>query len=170
MDILRDEILTAHPEIEVVQLQVNYLDWENESIQSRKCYEAARKHGKPVIVMEPIKGGTLVKLPKEAETLLRDYDANASTASWALRFAASHEGVMMVLSGMNSMEQLEDNIHTMKDFQPMKEEEFRLCAEAARLIQSSLTIPCTGCGYCIWYNVPNIFLFRSTLHCFSTAI
>ena len=76
----------------------------------------------------------------------------------------------MVLSGMNSMEQLEDNIHTMKDFQPMKEEEFRLCAEAARLIQSSLTIPCTGCGYCIWYNVPNIFLFRSTLHCFSTAI
>ncbi len=124
---LLDEILTAHPEIEVVQLQINYLDWDNESIQSRKCYETARKHGKPVIVMEPVKGGTLVNLPEDAEALFRSYHKDASNASWALRFAASHEGVMMVLSGMNTMEQMEDNIRTMKEFQPMNEEELRLC-------------------------------------------
>lgn len=145
---LLEEILTAHPEIETVQLQINYLDWDNESIQSRKCYEVARKHDKPVIVMEPIKGGTLVNLPKKAEQLFRSCDPVVSNASWALRFAASHEGVMMVLSGMNSMEQLEDNIRTMKDFRPMNEEEKALCAQAARIIQGELTIPCTGCGYC----------------------
>ena len=145
---LLDEILTAHPEIEVVQLQINYLDWDNESIQSRKCYETARKHGKPVIVMEPVKGGTLVNLPEDAEALFRSYHKDASNASWALRFAASHEGVMMVLSGMNTMEQMEDNIRTMKEFQPMNEEELRLCREAAGLIQANMTIPCTGCGYC----------------------
>ena len=132
----------------MVQLQINYLDWDNESIQSRKCYEVARKHQKPVIVMEPIKGGTLVNLPEKAERLFRSYNPAASNASWALRFAASHEGVMMVLSGMNSMEQLEDNIRTMKDFCPMTEEEKQLCAQAAQIIQGALTIPCTGCGYC----------------------
>ena len=89
---LLDQILTAHPEIEVVQLQINYLDWDNETIQSRKCWEVARKHGKPVIVMEPIKGGTLINLPQEAEILLREANPDASNASWALRFAASHEG------------------------------------------------------------------------------
>ena len=141
---LLDEILTAHPEIEVVQLQINYLDWENESIQSRKCYETARRHNKPVIVMEPIKGGTLIHLPEAAENIFREYAPAASNASWALRFAASHEGVMMVLSGM----QMEDNIQTLKDFQPMNEEEFSLCARAAQIIQAGLAIPCTGCGYC----------------------
>ena len=145
---LLDEILASHPEIEVVQLQINYLDWENESIQSRKCYETARKYGKQVIVMEPVKGGTLVNIPKEAETIFRDYAPDASNASWALRFAASHEGVMMVLSGMNSLEQMEDNIHTMETFQPMNEEELRLCGKAAEIIRSNLVIPCTGCGYC----------------------
>ena len=145
---LLDEILAAHPEIEVVQLQINYLDWENESIQSRKCYETARKYGKPVIVMEPVKGGTLVNLPEEAERLFQSCAPDVSSASWALRFAASHEGVMMVLSGMNSIEQMEDNIRTMKDFRPMNEEELQICAKAAKVIQSNLTIPCTGCGYC----------------------
>lgn len=145
---LLDQILTAHPEIEVVQLQINYLDWDNETIQSRKCWEVARKHGKPVIVMEPIKGGTLINLPQEAEILLREANPDASNASWALRFAASHEGVMMVLSGMNAMEQMVDNIRTMKNFQPMNQEEFALCEKAAQLIQKNLTIPCTGCGYC----------------------
>lgn len=145
---LLDEILTAHPEIEVVQLQINYLDWENESIQSRKCYETARRHGKPVFVMEPIKGGTLVNLPKSVEDRFRALSPDASNASWALRFAASHEGVEMVLSGMNSMEQMQDNIRTMKDFRPMNEEEIRLCAQAAEEIQANLAIPCTGCRYC----------------------
>lgn len=145
---LLEEILTAHPEIEVVQLQINYLDWDNESIQSRKCYEVARKHQKPIIVMEPIKGGTLVNLPERAGQLFHSYDPAVSNASWALRFAASHEGVMMVLSGMNSMEQLEENIRTMKDFRPMNEDERELCAQAAQIIQGELTIPCTGCGYC----------------------
>lgn len=145
---LLDEILSAHPEIEVVQLQINYLDWENESIQSRRCWEVARRHGKPVIVMEPIKGGTLVNLPERVERLFRERDPEASNASWALRFAASHEGVMMVLSGMNAMGQLEDNIRTMRDFRPLDAEELALCERAARLIQEDLTIPCTGCGYC----------------------
>ena len=143
-----DEILTAHPEMEFVQLQINYADWEHPEVQARACYETARKHGKPVIVMEPIKGGTLVNLPEKAEQLFRSYNPAASNASWALRFAASHEGVMMVLSGMNRMEQLEDNIRTMKDFRPMNEEEKGLCAQAAQMIQGELTIPCTGCGYC----------------------
>lgn len=145
---LLDKTLTEHPELDVVQLQINYLDWDNESIQSRKCYEVARKHGKPVIVMEPIKGGTLMKLPEEARKLFAGYNPDASPASWALRFAASHEGVMMVLSGMNSMEQMEDNIGFMKDFQPMNEEELALTAKAARIIQESAMIPCTGCRYC----------------------
>ena len=145
---LLDQTLTEHPELDVVQLQINYLDWENESIQSRKCYEVARKHGKPVIVMEPIKGGTLMKLPEEAERLLKDYAPDTSLASWALRFAASHEGVMMVLSGMNSMEQMEDNIGFMKDFRPLSEEELRLTGQAAEMIRKYAMIPCTGCRYC----------------------
>lgn len=145
---LLEEILTAHPEIEVVQLQINYLDWENESIQSRKCWEVARKHGKPVIVMEPIKGGSLVNIPEHAEALLKSYAPEASNASWALRFAASHEGVIMVLSGMNSMEQLKDNMDTMKELVPFTEQEFKITEEAAKIIQKNMTIPCTGCGYC----------------------
>ncbi len=145
---LLDEILTDHPEIEVVQLQINYLDWENDSIQSRKCWEVARKHGKPVIVMEPVKGGSLVNIPREAEDLFRKYAPEASNVSWALRFAASHDGVMMVLSGMNTVEQMRENIETMKEFVPLNEEEQDLTGEAAKIIQSSLTIPCTGCGYC----------------------
>lgn len=145
---LLDKTLTEHPELDVVQLQINYLDWDNESIQSRKCWEVARKHGKPVIVMEPIKGGTLMKLPEEAEKLFRGYAPDASPASWALRFAASHEGVMMVLSGMNSMEQMRDNISFMKDFQPMNQEELKLTEQAAGMIRQHAMIPCTGCRYC----------------------
>lgn len=145
---LLDQTLTEHPELDVVQLQINYLDWENESIQSRKCYEVARKHGKQVIVMEPVKGGTLMNIPEEAQKLFKDYAPDQSMASWALRFAASHEGVMMVLSGMNSMEQLQDNMSFMKDFKPMSEEELALTQEAAKIIAKSAMIPCTGCRYC----------------------
>jgi hypothetical protein len=145
---LLDEILTAHPELEAVQLQINYLDWENESIQSRKCYEVARIHGKKVFVMEPVKGGTLANVPEEVDTLFSSYAPASTPASWAIRFAASHEGVDVVLSGMNTMEQLLDNIGYMKDFMPMNEDELRIVGKAAEIIRQADMIPCTGCRYC----------------------
>ena len=144
-----DEILTQHPEIDFVQLQLNYLDWENETIQSRKCYETARRHGKPVIVMEPIKGGTLARIPAAAEQLFKEASPKHSVASWAIRFAASQENVMLVLSGMSTPEQLEDNLSYMENFRPFTKEEFRLTEKAAEIINESVAIPCTGCSYCI---------------------
>lgn len=145
---LLDAILTEHPEMEAVQLQINYLDWENESIQSRKCYEVARRHNKPVIVMEPVKGGTLANVPEEAQKLLKEYHPNMSIASWAIRFAASHEGVMTVLSGMSDMEQMIDNISYMKDFKPFTKEEFKIVEKVAEIIRDTVAIPCTACRYC----------------------
>lgn len=145
---LLDEILTKHPEMEFVQLQLNYLDWESEWIQSRKCYEVAVKHKKPVIVMEPVKGGTLAKVPQEAEKLLREADPHMSVPSWAIRFAASLDNVMMVLSGMSSLEQLEDNMSYMEHFQPLTEAEKELTRKVADIINAQIAVPCTGCSYC----------------------
>ena len=144
-----DEILTRHPEVDFVQIQLNYLDWESQVIQSRRCYETAKRHGKPVIVMEPVKGGTLASLPEEAESLLHSCDPDMSVASWAIRFAAGLDNVMMVLSGMSSMEQLRDNISYMDQFVPLTEEEIAATQKAADVINRSITIPCTGCAYCL---------------------
>lgn len=146
---LLDTILEAHPETEFVQLQLNYLDWDNESIQSRKCYEVARRHGKPVVVMEPVKGGALARVPEEAERLFRSIRPALSPASWAIRYAASLDGVMTVLSGMSSMEQLEDNTAYMERFEPLSARERAAVAEAVGIIRRAIAIPCTACRYCV---------------------
>ena len=146
---LLDEILTAHPEMEFVQLQLNYMDWENESIQSRKCYEVARRHNKPIIVMEPVKGGTLAKVPQRAETLMKTLRPELSIPSWAIRFAASHEGVFMVLSGMSDMAQLEDNTGFMQNFQPLTPAELEAVEQVVEIIHNEIAIPCTACRYCV---------------------
>jgi len=145
---LLDEILTKYPFLEFVQLQINYLDWESQWIQSRRCYETAVKHHKPVIVMEPVKGGTLARVPADVEKLFRSHSPDASPASWAIRFAAGLPGVMMVLSGMSSLAQMEDNLSFMEDFRPLDQEEKALVEKAAELINAQTAIPCTGCSYC----------------------
>jgi len=143
-----DRILTEHPEMEFVQLQVNYLDWENPGIQSRECCEVARKHGKPIIVMEPVKGGTLANIPEDAAKILRARDPEKSIPSWAIRFAASQENVKMVLSGMSSMAQLADNTSYMKDFVPLNAEDLAAIEQTVAIINRNIKIPCTGCSYC----------------------
>lgn len=146
---LLDEILTAHPEVDFVQLQINYIDWDNDSIQSRKCYETARKHNKPVIVMEPVKGGNLANVPQKVEEFFKASKPEMSVASWAVRFAASHDGIMMVLSGMSDMEQLLDNMSYMKNFEPLTKEEFKVIDNAVKMINEATVIPCTACQYCV---------------------
>lgn len=143
---LLDQILTEHPEVELVQLQINYLDWNSPSIQARCCYEAAVRHGKRVIVMEPVRGGKLAALPAAAEALLRTYDPKRSVPSWAIRFASSLEQVEIVLSGMNTMEQMIDNLRA---FAPLSPDENALLMEAAEIIRRETAIFCTGCGYCV---------------------
>ena len=144
-----DEFLTRHPEMEYVQLQLNYVDWENFEVQSRKCYEVAVKHNKPVLVMEPVKGGLLANVPEEAEKLLKEADPDMSVASWAVRYVASLENVVMVLSGMSSMEQMEDNLSYMADFKPLTDSEKQMVEKVAEIIVSRENIACTGCRYCV---------------------
>jgi len=157
-----DMILTEHPEIEIVQIQLNYVDYEDPSVQSRLCREVCAKHGKPVIVMEPVKGGSLVNLPAEADKILRRL--GGSNASYALRFAASFPNMAMVLSGMSSMEQMEDNLSAMRDFVPLNEDEKKAIRQVCDIFHGLNLIPCTSCRYCIEENhcpkdilIPDIF-------------
>lgn len=145
-DIL-DMILTEYPQIEAVQLQLNYVDFDDAAVQSRLCYEVCRKHGKPVIVMEPVKGGTLVNLPEEAKAVFEELHGG-SPASYAIRFAAGFEDVFMVLSGMSNMEQMEDNLSYMKDFKPLNETEKAAVNRVCGLLKFKQSVPCTACSYC----------------------
>lgn len=147
-----ERILTDHPEVEYVQLQINYLDWEDAAIQSKECYETAVRHGKPVIVMEPVKGGALANIPEEAERLFKEQSEKLSAASWAIRYAASKESVFTVLSGMSNIEQVRDNISYMKDFKPLSEREEETVMKAADIIRYGIEIPCTACRYCVSEN------------------
>ncbi len=139
-----DKILTWHPELEFVQIQFNYVDYEDPKVQSRACYEVCRKHNKPMIIMEPVKGGSLINLPKDALELL----TTGNAASYALRFAASFEGIVMVLSGMSNEEQMADNLSFMTDFKPLTEEEHETIGKVRTIYQAQHKIPCTACRYC----------------------
>lgn len=143
-----DKVLTEHPEIDFVQLQLNYLDWENGVIQSRRNYEVARKHHKPIIVMEPIKGGTLASFSDDIEKIYKDYAPQKSIASWALRYVASLDGVMTILSGMSNAQQMNDNLDTMTHFEKINNEEAKLIKQVTDQVLSYPTIPCTKCRYC----------------------
>lgn len=142
-----DNILTTYPDVEVVQIQLNYADYEDPAVQSRLCYEVCRKHGKPVIVMEPVKGGTLVNLPEPAKKILNDLNGG-SAASYAIRFAAGFEGIFMTLSGMSNMEQMNDNLSYMKDFKPLDSTERTAVSKVCEIIKSEHMIACTACRYC----------------------
>ena len=146
---LLDQLLTEHPDVDFVQLQINYADWESKKAASRANYEVARRHGKQIVIMEPVKGGKLADPPKEVKALMKAYAPDASYASWALRFAASLEGVLTVLSGMSNVEQMRDNLSFMTDFKPLNEEEREIIRQAQEIIAESAAIPCTACGYCL---------------------
>lgn len=144
-----DKVLSEHPEFEFVQLQINYLDWESTRVQSRLCYEVACKHNVPVIVMEPVKGGTLANLPKRAAQLFNGHNPTVSHASWAIRFAASLDNVFMVLSGMSDMSQLNDNISVINSLKPLTQGDYSIYEQARRVIIEEKLVPCTACEYCV---------------------
>ena len=159
---LLDELLTLHPEAEFVQLQLNYADWEDKSITSRANYEVARAHDVSIVVMEPVKGGRLANPPRDVAALLHEANPQASAASWAIRFAASLDGIITVLSGMSNLAQMDDNISYMRDFTPLDEREREVIRQAQVLLGKSAAIACTACRYCCdgcpqQINIPEVF-------------
>ncbi len=157
-----DELLTDHPDAEFVQLQINYSDWDDPLIRSRRCYEVAVKHAKPVIVMEPVKGGKLADPPQEVKDILTSANPDASFASWAIRYTASLPNVMVVLSGMSDLEQMNDNVSYMREFQPLNDEEFGVLNSVVKMLQQYAGIACTACHYCtpgcpMEIHIPEIF-------------
>lgn len=161
-----EQILTEYPQVEAVQIQFNYVDYEDLAIQSRRCYEVCRKFGKPIIVMEPVKGGSLVNLPEEAKKVLEDL-RGGSPASYAIRFAAGFPGIRMVLSGMSDMEQMLDNTSFMADFQPLNEKEMAAIQKVREIFRAKDMIPCTACRYCIdgcpqHISIPDLFAVMNT--------
>lgn len=171
---LLERILTEHPEAEYVQLQINYLDWDSPSIQAHRCYDIATAHGKPVIVMEPLKGGSLAQVPDSVDKDFHALRPSDSAASWALRFVASLPNVMMILSGMGDPAQMDDNLHTINSFTPLSEKEQILIHKAADYINSQIAIPCTACHYCTegcpqHIAIPEYFSLYNTFHQFGDA-
>ena len=162
-----DQLLSEHPDVEFVQLQLNYADWENPNVQSKACYETARRHGKPIVVMEPVKGGTLASPPQTVREVLKAAAPEASLASWAIRYAASLPGVMVVLSGMSNIAQMEDNLSYMKDFRALSEAEQQVITDARKALAAVPQIPCTACHYCtegcpMQIRIPEIFSALNT--------
>ncbi len=168
---LLDRILTEHPEMEIVQLQVNYVDWDSEGVQARRCCEVAARHGRKVVVMEPVKGGTLAHVPPAAEQILRAAAPERSPAVWALRFAAAQDPVVMVLSGMSNAAQLEENMDALAEFRPLSDTERAALDQAAQTIAAATAIPCTACRYCVddcpmHIAIPNYFALYNDQHQF----
>ncbi|MBR6296984.1 MAG: aldo/keto reductase [Treponema sp.] len=157
-----DKLLTDHPDVDFIQLQINYADWESNTVESRLCYEVARKHGKSIVVMEPVKGSALANPPDSVKEILHKANPSVSMASWAIRFAASLDGILTVLSGMSNVQQMEDNLSYMKDFKPLDEEEKRVILAAQDALSKVEQIPCTSCRYCVagcpvQISIPSLF-------------
>ncbi len=163
---LLEKLLTDHPDCEFVQLQINYADWENPNVCSRINYETARRHGKSIVVMEPVKGGTLASPPSRVAEILSGANPDVSPASWAIRYVASMDGILTVLSGMSSVEQMKDNLSYMADFKPLNVSEQKTIQEAQKALAQVKSIPCTGCNYCgpgcpMGIRIPKVFAARN---------
>ena len=161
-----EKILIDHPEVEFVQIQFNYLDYDSVNVESKKCYDVCRKYNKDVMIMEPVKGGELVNLPLKAQEIINKLE-KGSNASYAIRFAASFDGVIMVLSGMSDLNQMKDNISYMKDFKPLTNYEKQELFKVAEVIKENKLIPCTGCRYCVdgcpkQIKIPDMFSILNT--------